>query len=180
MSALALPDSIRPLSTGFRRLPVPRLIVGTAPRLTGAAFALLIGAIGVGGLATSLVINVAITQGAFQEAMLTRDVDGIEAAQQSAQQTLSMLASPGNLEARARAMGMVPAVTPVFLRLSDAKVLGKPQDAKAEPAPTAVASLMPTTQALGPELQMAPAAVKARVIQPTSDAAIELSAQQAP
>ncbi len=173
MSAFAITDDVR-------RDPALRLITSTAPRLTGASFTLLVGAIGVAGLVMSLFINVAITQGAFQEAMLTRDVNGIEAAQQAAQQSLYMLASPGNLEARARAMGMVPAAAPVFLRLADDKVLGKPQDAQPETTPTSVGSLMPTAQALGPELQMAPAAVKARVVQPTSDAATELSAQQAP
>ncbi len=173
MSALAINDVVR-------RFPTPRLIIGTAPRLTGAAFTLLVGAIGVAGLVMSLFINVAITQGAFQEAMLTRDVNGIEAAQQSAQQSLAMLASPGNLEARARAMGMVPAASPVFLRLSDGKVLGKPEDALAQPAPKAIVALMPTSAALGPELQMAPAAVKAHVVPPTSDAATELSAQKVP
>ncbi|MHB0927346.1 MAG: hypothetical protein ACYC3W_00245 [Candidatus Nanopelagicales bacterium] len=173
MSALAVTEIPR-------RFPAPRVIVGTTPRLTNGAFALVIGAVGVCGLMLSLLINVATTQGAFQEASLTRDVHGIEAAQQAAQQALAMLASPGNLEARARAMGMVPAASPVFLRLADGKVLGKPEAAQAQPEPSSVALLMPTTQALGPELQMAPAAVKARVIPPTSDAAVELPAQQAP
>lgn len=173
MSALAVTETTS-------RFPMPRLVVGSTPRLTNGAFAVVVGAIGVCGLMLSLLINVATTQGAFQEASLTRDVHGIEAAQQAAQQTLAMLASPGNLEARARAMGMVPAASPVFLRLADAKVIGQPEAAQPQPEPSSVNSLMPTTQALGPELQMAPAAVKARVIPPTSDAAVELPEQQAP
>lgn len=156
-------------------LPVPRLTRDSAtPRLTTLAFTLLVGGILVAGLALVLFINVLTTQGAFEEATLTRDVKGIEAAQQRAQQQLAMLASPGALEARARAMGMVPAAAPVFLRLSDAKVIGTPEPATSQPSPDAVQALMPTQQVLAPDLQMAPAARKARLIAPTSDAAVEL------
>ena len=77
---------------------------------------------------------------------------------------------------RSRAMGMVPAETPVFLRLADSKVIGKAKRASAQATPASVSRLVPTTQSLGPELQMAQAAVKARVIRPTSDAAVELRA----
>ena len=163
-----------------RRFAIPRLrvIVSPALRMSNLAFTVLIGAILVAGLLASLLINVLTTQGAFQEAALTRQVNGIVASQQAAQETLQMLASPGNLEARARAMGMVPAATPVFLRLTDGKVIGVPEAATPEVEPKAVLQLMPSTRALGPELQMAPAAVKAKVIAPTSDAAVELPAGQ--
>lgn len=171
MSAIFLTDFVE-------RLPLPRLIAKGGTRLSNLAFAAVIGAIGVAGLLLSLLINVSTTQGAFEEARLTREVNGIEAAQQAAQQTLAMLASPGNVEARARAMGMVPAPSPVFLRLSDAKVIGSAEAAKPQPAPTAVTELMPSTQALGPDLQMAPAAVKSKALTPTSDAAVELPAGQ--
>lgn len=171
MSAITLTDVTR-------RFTLPRLLADSPSRLSNSAFTVVVGAIGVMGLVLSLLLNVATTQGAFEEAALTREVKGIEAAQQAAQQTLAMLASPGNIEARARAMGMVPASSPVFLRLADAKVFGKPSPASDESAPKAVRRLMPTTQELGPELTMAPAAVKAKVIQPTSDAAVELPVGQ--
>lgn len=161
-----------------RRYALPRLVVSPALRLSNLAFAAVVGLVLVAGLLASLFVNVLTTQGAFQEAALRRQVDGIVAEQQAAQETLQMLASPGNLEARARAMGMVPAATPVFLRLTDGRVLGSPEAAIPETAPKAVLQLMPSTRALGPELQMAPAAVKARVIAPTSDAAVELPAGQ--
>ena len=159
------------------RIPALRLVRGDSPQVSNNVFFVIVTAIGVLGLSLMLIVNVMLTQGAFEEAALTRDVKGIEAAQQAAQQRLAMLASPGNLESRARAMGMVPAAAPVFLRLSDGKVIGKAEAASGELAPAAVGELMPTSASLMPELQMAPAATKAQIIHPTSDAAVELTGQ---
>ena len=177
MSAISIALPVRPL-----RLPrLPRLTAGMAfPQLTTLAFSLLVGFIGVLGLGLVLCINVLTTQGAFEEARLTSEVKGIEAAQQRAQQQLTMLASPAALEARARALGMVPAASPVFLRLSDAKVFGKPEPAVSQGTPGAVVELMPTQAVLAPDLQMAPAARKSRIITPTSDAAVPLTTEPAP
>ena len=169
MSAISIPWS--------GRLALPRREATAVPRLSGVAFGALNGAIGVLGLLLVLCINVLTTQGAFTEARLKGEVRAIEAAQQRAQQTLAMLASPGNLESRARAMGMVPAASPVFLRLSDAKVFGTPEPATYQEAPAAIGALMPTQALLSPDLATAPAARKARIIPPTSDAAVELPAE---
>lgn len=157
-------------------MPRPRLVVvaGAMPRLGNGAFAGVIMGIGAMSLLGSLIINVALTQGAFREATLTRDVRVIEAQQQAAQQTLAMLASPGTLESRARAMGMVPVASPVFLRLSDGKVLGEPIPAERGAQPEGIDELMPQSSFLSPQLQMAPAAQKAPIIEPRSDAAVEL------
>jgi hypothetical protein len=51
--------------------------------------------------------------------------------------------SPGNLIITAQNMGMVPAQTPVFLRLSDREILGKPVAAVAPAVP--VAPVAPAT-----------------------------------
>lgn len=143
--------------------------------LSTQAFALLIAFIFGCSLLGSLFINVALTQGAFREAALTRDVRIIEAQQQAAQQTLAVLASPGTLESRARAMGMVPVASPVFLRLTDGKVLGKPRPAVAVPGSRAIELLMPQASILNPQLSMAAAARKATPVPPRSDAAVELT-----
>lgn len=174
MSAIPIPWG------GGRRLAAPKTVRAASPRLTDAAFGAVVGAVGVIGLMLVLMINVATTQGAFEEAALKGEVRSIEAAQQLAQQTLAMLASPGNLESRARAMGMVPVSSPVFLRLADAKVIGSPEPASYQVAPKSVQWLMPTQQVLSPDLQTAPAARKSRIITPTSDAAIELGPGQSP
>lgn len=163
-----------------RSLRLPTWASVTSPRLTTVAFGAVVGALLTVGLSLVLMINVAITQGAFEEANLKGDVRSIEAAQQRAQQTLSMLASPGSLESRARAMGMVPVASPVFLRLADAKVFGKAEPATYQPVPDAVQALMPTPAVLSPDLQTAPAATKAKLIAPTSDAAVELEPGQSP
>lgn len=160
----------------IERLPRPQLvlIVGAVPRLSNAAFALLVTGILGFSLLGSLVINVALTQGAFKEAALSREVRTIEAQQQAAQQTLAMLGSPGTLESRARAMGMVPAAAPLFLRLSDGKVIGEAAPAERGTQPEVIDDLMPQSSFLAPELQMAPAAQKSVPIAPRSDAAVEL------
>jgi hypothetical protein len=171
MSAISIPWT----GGGFARARS-----ATAPRLTNLAFTMVVSGIGVLGLMFVLMINVAITEGAFQEAALKGEVRSIEAAQQRAQQTLSMLASPGSLESRARAMGMVPVAAPVFLRLADAKVIGKPEPATYQAAPEAVQWLMPTQEVLSPDLQTAAAASKTKIVPPTSDAAVELVPGQSP
>ncbi len=171
MSAFAL--VAQPVAQRFSR-PALQLIRGTVPRLSTAAFTALVMGISGFGLFAMLVVNNAIAKGAFIEASLSYDVKVAEAAQQSAQQSLSLLASPGSLEARARAMGMVPQEAPVFLRLSDGKVLGKPQPAEGAPVPKAVFGIMPQTDALAPDLQMAAAVIKAEPVPVTSDAAVEL------
>lgn len=173
MSAISIPWSGR----GFA---LPRFSATNSPRLSNLAFGVVVGGIGILGLTLVLMINVVTTQGAFEEAALKGEVRSIEAAQQRAQQTLSMLASPGSLESRARAMGMVPVASPVFLRLADAKVIGKAEPAAYQTAPEAVQLLMPTQEVLSPDLETAPAATKAHIIPPTSDAAVELVPGQSP
>jgi hypothetical protein len=173
MSAISIP-------WGGRDFAGPRTSAAATPRMTNLAFGAVAGGLGVLTLLLVLMINVATTQGAFEEAGLKGAVRSIEAAQQRAQQTLAMLASPGNLESRARAMGMVPVASPVFLRLADAKVIGKPEAATYQASPTSVQLLMPTESVMSPDLETAPAAKKSRMIPPTSDAAVEIVAGQAP
>lgn len=157
------------------RLPTFELVRGKVPTLSARSFTLLIIGIFGSSLVGSLFINVALTQGAFQEAALTREVRTIEAQQQAAQQTLAMLGSPGTLESRARAMGMVPAAAPVFLRLTDGKILGQAEAAERVDASQVIDSLMPQSSFLNPELPMAAAAHKTVPVQPRSDAAVELT-----
>lgn len=172
MSAITIP-------WGQRNFVLPRPRTAAVPRLSSLAFGVVVGGILVLGMLLVLFINVLTTQGAFTEARLKGEVRSIEAAQERATQTLSMLASPGSLESRARAMGMVPAASPVFLRLADAKVFGSPEPATYQAAPESVQWLMPTQAVLSPDLATAPAARKARIIPPRSDAAVELQPEPA-
>ena len=71
-------------------------------------------------------------------------------------------------------MGMVPAAAPLFLRLSDGKVIGEAAPAERGTQPEVIDDLMPQSSFLAPELQMAPAAQKSVPIAPRSDAAVEL------
>ena len=54
------------------------------------------------------------------------------AEEQSIASAVAAGESPANLLKTAQKMGMVPAQTPVFLRLSDRKILGKPVPAVAQ------------------------------------------------
>lgn len=157
------------------RLPQLEVVRGRVPTLSTRSFTLLIMSIFGSSLLGSLFINVALTQGAFQEAALSREVRAIEAQQQAAQQTLAMLGSPGTLESRARAMGMVPAAAPVFLRLTDGKVLGQAEAAGPVAPSQVIDSLMPQSSFLNPELPMAAAARKTVPVQPRTDAAVEIT-----
>lgn len=85
------------------------------------------------GLLGVLMLNTIISQGAFRQfelevaLTLTSEKEGALAAQ------VDLAEAPKQVEKRARALGMVPAASPVFLRLSDGKVLGEPVAAVPEP-----------------------------------------------
>ena len=66
----------------------------------------------------------------FESALLEREAAALETRQQSIAREVDRLQSPANVASRAIAIGMVPPANPAFLRLSDGKLLGKPQAAE--------------------------------------------------
>jgi hypothetical protein len=64
---------------------------------------------------------------------LRRTAAALTDQQQALMQDVAAAASPAELAARARALGMVENRNPVFIRLADAKVLGVPAPAVAAP-----------------------------------------------
>lgn len=112
-------------------------------------FGILVGLILLAGLITMLVINTSLAQGAFRVSELTRQSTDLIQQQQALEKAVASQQTPGNLEARARALGMIPQSTPVFLRLSDGKVLGKakPQQPQAQQSTSGIAGVdAPPTQ----------------------------------
>jgi hypothetical protein len=67
----------------------------------------------------------------FEKRQLQYQVSQLTAQEQQLQRKVAYEESPGQLIFTARQMGMVPAATPAFLRLSDHKILGVPQAAVA-------------------------------------------------
>lgn len=102
-------------------------LIRRLPRTVGSAwFGLLLMAIMVVGAGSYLAAQTQLSQGAYLEHELTRELKASEATVQELQQQATVLASPATLDQRARALGMVPTTVPVFLRLSDGAVLGSP------------------------------------------------------
>lgn len=132
---LSTPDAVgRPLTLAERALhlkalPSPR---SQAPR---APFLMVMGALLTAGLLGLLLLNTTLAQGAFIAHDLQAQTTALADQEQALVQKVAEQESPTVLERRARAIGMVPSSTPVFLRLSDGAVLGVPVPAKAAPKP---------------------------------------------
>jgi hypothetical protein len=73
----------------------------------------------------ALLLNVAMAQSAFDIRNRQIEVARLTERQQDLQQQLHRAASPAGLAGRDRALGMVPAPAPAFLRLSDGAILGE-------------------------------------------------------
>jgi hypothetical protein len=131
MSQLA---PVRPLqrSSSRRAAPTPRQLKVVAPaELHGnGLFLALCVVLLLGGFVGVLMLNTAMAKGSYTMRDLQQRSDQLADTQDSLRQTLDGLSGPGPLAQRARALGMVPAATPAFLRLSDGKVLGVARKAK--------------------------------------------------
>ena len=140
-SAVRAPEApTRPITAsrrpGARRQPRPTLtLVAPQPRGRGnLPFVLLCSFVLAAGLLAVLLINMSLTQGAYQIHQLERD--GALAADQASQlqEELAVTASTGRLAERATKLGMVPASSSMFLSLPDGRVLGvAPQGGASEP-----------------------------------------------
>ncbi|HEX6887372.1 MAG TPA: hypothetical protein VF143_04625, partial [Candidatus Nanopelagicales bacterium] len=150
----------------------------TGSRLRAPRHRLLLVCTGVlaAGLFGVLLLNTIISQGAFRqhelEVALILTAEKEEALARQVQQA----EAPIEVEKRARALGMVPAGAPVFLRLSDGAILGEPVPA---PAPTG-----PIDFADAPGLQPVPPTADATAspgaIDPALDPATGLSGTATP
>ncbi|MEZ5115587.1 MAG: hypothetical protein R2737_04885 [Candidatus Nanopelagicales bacterium] len=146
MSALArpLPDadrrgrdrSTRPSGRRRRLSLVAPLSVAPPVRAGRGAFVVLVCLILAVGLIGLLVINTSLAQGAFVVGELRQQQAALGEQEQKLAQAVEADAAPLRLQRAAKALGMVPSVTPVFLRLEDGKVLGRPEAAAGVPAPT--------------------------------------------
>lgn len=80
----------------------------------------------ISGMMTLLYVNTLAAQASFQKYELQIQLSQMTAQEQAISSTVLLSESPGMLLESAKTMGMVPAQTPVFLRLSDREILGTP------------------------------------------------------
>ena len=117
---------------------MPLQVVPERSRAPGRAFVLLLVAVLAAGVVGLLVLNTAMQRAAFSLESLNATADRLEVRRQVLDLQVDRMSSPEVLGRRATELGMVPMTTPVFLRLSDGKVLGDPQPAVAGVGPQLV------------------------------------------
>ena len=87
------------------------------------------------GMLAVLLLNTIISQGAFRQHELEIDLILLAEKEESLARQVQLAETPIEVEKKARELGMVPAAAPVFLRLSDGKILGEPVPAEPETTP---------------------------------------------
>jgi hypothetical protein len=108
---------------------VERARLTVVPRTTGrraarVPFVTLVSLILVAGVAGLLFFNTSMQQVSFTATRMEHD-----AKQQGLQMELDSLRNPQRLALRAKALGMVPAASPAFIKITDGSVLGTPTPA---------------------------------------------------
>jgi hypothetical protein len=92
------------------------------------------------GLVTLLLINTALAQGSFRLHDLQARSSQLTDEQQALRESIDAAAAPQQLAHDARELGMVPSESAAFVRLSDGKVLGVAEPAKAADTHTVAGS----------------------------------------
>lgn len=106
-----------------------RLVKPVRSRASRAPFVVVVLSILSAGLVGLIVMSTILQAQSFDAARLEGRADELQTQQQSLTREVNRLQSPANVATRALAVGMVPNTNPAFLRLSDGKVLGKPEAA---------------------------------------------------
>ena len=123
-----------PRRSGSLRLVPPRPSRAPKAPFVGVVVALL--AVGLLGL---LLLNTVLAQDAFHLHALEGQAKTLEDREQLLAGEVEALQAPAALAEAAKDQGMVPGGPPVFLRLSDGKVLGRSSPAPSAPAPAVAA-----------------------------------------
>jgi hypothetical protein len=167
----------------LREVPAP------SPAVAGnGVFAIIVVGMLVGGMVLLLVLNTTLAQGSFELGALNRTERDLAVQEQRLVQQVALAESPEALQHRADRLGMVPASTPVFLRLADGAVLGLPRPAEAPPARAPLTATNPgttttamtgtTTPAVAGGAGAPPAGTARTQAEPESDAAVADAATQ--
>ncbi|HVM26528.1 MAG TPA: hypothetical protein VM433_02535 [Mycobacteriales bacterium] len=133
-AALARRVSARSASEAGRAAsPILRLVPDVRTGAPRAPFVTLVVLLLAGGLLGLLAVNTVLAQDAFRLHALSAEGKALADREQVLEREVETLRTPRNLAARARALGMVPAGSPAFLRLEDGAVLGAEEPAAPEP-----------------------------------------------
>ena len=130
------------------------------------------------GFFAVLLLNTVISQGAFRQHELEIQLILLAEKEEALAREVQQAEAPREVEKAARKLGMVPAAAPVFLRLSDGKVLGEPVPAPQPTAPVDFAGApgiqptpKPTPTGSAPATDLDPALDPATGIDPALDPA---------
>jgi len=157
MSTVFSPQKARvtPVASGPAKKPQPRLrvVYGAPFRPPRMPFVIFVVSLLAAGLVGLLLLNTELQSGTFNITKLSSQADQLRDQQEQLEKQVRTLESPQNLSDRALRMGMVPNPNPVFLRLSDGRVLGVPAEGKAGTGtamfgpgtPTGTTTTKPTT-----------------------------------
>ncbi|MFC5214600.1 FtsB family cell division protein [Streptomyces coerulescens] len=113
-----------------RAARLARLLPPGAGQAARAPFVLLVVLLLGGGLIGLLVLNSALSEGAFQKDDLQKEMKALTDEEQSLQRDIDAYSAPDALQRRARELGMVPGGDPAFLN-PDGTVKGVPSAAPA-------------------------------------------------
>lgn len=122
------PRTVAAPRTRARTRPAP--VVAQPARVTNTRFGAFIISLFIGGMVATLFINTFAERAAFQKHELQISIAQTTALKQRLESEVAAAESPEHLLVVAKRMGMVPAASPVFLRLSDHAILGKRVPAK--------------------------------------------------
>nr|WP_245726900.1 septum formation initiator family protein [Streptomyces longwoodensis] len=111
-----------------RAARLARLLPGRPRQAARTPFVLLVVLLLGGGLIGLLVLNSALSEGAFQMDDLQRDTKNLTDEEQALQRDIDSYSAPDALQRRARELGMVPGGDPAFLD-PDGTVKGVPSPA---------------------------------------------------
>lgn len=118
--------------------PRLRVVTGAPLKHGGPAFGIICATLLAAGLIGLLLLNTSLAQGSFTLHDLRATSDQLTDTEDSLTQSLEHAKSPANLAARATGLGMVPAQSVAFLRLSDGRIIGVAKPAKALAGSTVV------------------------------------------
>ena len=132
-------------SPAGRPQPKLRIVYGAPFRPPRMPFVLFVVVLLAAGLVGLLLLNTELQRGTFQVTELNHQAAQLREQQEQLAREVRTLESPQNLAGRALRMGMVPNPNPVFLRLSDGKVLGVPAEGRAGAGTAMFGPETPTT-----------------------------------
>ncbi|MEV5962511.1 hypothetical protein AB0L70_12160 [Kribbella sp. NPDC051952] len=159
MSTVFSPQKARVTPAPAKRAePKLRVVYGAPFRPPRMPFVIFVVSLLAAGLVGLLLLNTELQRGTFDITNLSNQANQLRDQQEGLEKQVRTLESPQNLADRALKMGMVPNPNPVFLRLSDGRVLGVPAEGKAGTGTAMFGPNTPTGTATKPPVVKPPVA----------------------